>query len=464
MKLFTQKQPSISEHPNKSLDILISCLKKMTEGDLTARIELPENDSLAQAAKLINQLVNQNAELLVKMSMRLNEAVHASVVSGNGLNHLSGQFRVMADNVEQISNAVTEVAGSVNNLAESTNKTSEQAVIGKDSIEKTTESVGIVEKETDKSQTHLVDLTTRVQQLNASTARIDGLVSVVKGVSDQTNLLALNAAIEAARAGEHGRGFSVVAEEVRKLADQSRQSVGEITHQITDIRTEVEKISLAFQEMGGAFANNTQAVDIAAQNMEKLMGVFNNIGEAVQNLAPIAQEQSATFEEISATVRDISDRTMMLNEDTQKCNSGVLSVIQQINGIRTEISGLQLPYRADEIIELAKTDHLLWMARINYMLRGLLTLDANNVRNHRACRLGQWYFGDGQRLFGKLTAFKGIDQTHHEFHERCAEAIELYQRQDYEGSESAAAEIKNLSNKVLAMLDQIKAETLRTVN
>lgn len=453
---FKQNTAQAAQSPAMNLEPLIVSLQKMCAGDSTIRIHIPEADPLSPVAKLINQLADRNAELLVGLSMSLNEAVYANVTSGDSLNHLSQQSQMMAESVTQISDAVSEVAQSVTDLAESTNKTSEQAVIGKDSIEQTADSVQIVTDETNKSQTRLLDLTRRVDQLNSSTARIDGLVLVVKEVSEQTNLLALNAAIEAARAGEHGRGFSVVAEEVRKLADRSRQSVEEITKQLTDIRNEVEKISLAFQEMEGAFANNTDAVGLAARSAEKLTEVFENIGSAVQSLAPIAEEQSATFEEISATIRDVSDRTAILSEGTQTCNESILRVITQINDIRTRVSGMSLPYKAVDIIELAKTDHLIWKARINYMLRGLLTLDADNVRNHHICRLGKWYFGEGQKMFGHVEAYQHIDKFHHAFHERCAEAIELYQRKDYAGSQKAAAEIEELSGQVLLMLDQIK--------
>lgn len=439
-----------------SRDVIVESLQKMCAGDLKTRIHISETDPLAPVAKLINQLVDGNTDLLIKMSLSMNTAVYSCMNSGESLNQISEQFNIMTDNIEQISNAVTDVAESVNHLAITTNETSEQVLIGKGSIEHTVESVQIVENETDKSQAYLVELTTKLQQLNESTNRIDGLVAIVKGVSDQTNLLSLNAAIEAARAGEHGRGFSVVAEEVRKLADQSRESVSEITNQIMDIRKAVGQISAAFQDMQRAFGRNADAVANATRNSANMTGVFEKIGDAVQNLAPIAEEQSASFEEISATIRDLSGRTVALNSGTQTCNEGLLKVLNQINGTRTEVSSIRLPYHTTDIFELAKTDHLLWKSRISYMLRGILTLDAQNVRDHHVCRLGKWYFGEGQQMFGNQRVFQELDTYHHKFHERCAEAIDHYNRKDYARAQAVTSEIEELSGKVLSMLDELK--------
>lgn len=456
MLSFFRKKHEENPLTKTSIPTLIDGLQQLCAGDLTTRVVLSENDPLSLVAKLINQYSEQNVGVLTKMSMVLNEVVYSGLKGGDRLNQLSLQSHQQAGNIEQVAVAVTQLAESVNNLAESTSKTSEQTALGKTSMELTSQSVLQVSTETEGAKDNLTALNSRVSELHTSTARIDELVAVVKGIAGQTNLLALNAAIEAARAGEHGRGFSVVAEEVRKLADQSGQSVGEITRQLNGIRSEVEKIQIAFNDIGKSFKNNSDAVASADESVSQLTDVFNKIGDAVQNLAPIAEEQSATFEEISATIRDLSTRTAELNDTSQLCNKDILAVLVSANAIRTEVSGFRIPFSTEQTLDLAKTDHLMWKARVTYMLRGLMTLNEANVRDHHACRLGKWYFGEGKKMFGHFDSFQKLDAIHEEFHTRCAEAISHYKLGNIAQSQQLAEEIENLSNTVLGILDDIK--------
>ena len=130
-------------------------------------------------------------------------------------------------------------------------------------------------------------MNTRMCQLHDATANIDNLVAVVNGVSEQTNLLALNASIEAARAGEHGRGFSVVAEEVRKLADQSKESVGQIREQLTHIRTEVDSLAGEFSQIDTTFQANSAAVNQASKHTSQLTSTHIARSERKKTISPI---------------------------------------------------------------------------------------------------------------------------------------------------------------------------------
>jgi len=360
MNFFGGKPADSSAKANSiSVDIVLQGLKQLCEGNLTTRIDVPKDDALAPIADLINQYSRQNVSLLQKLSMMLNNVVSSGLQSGSRLNEMARQFKQQVEMFEQVSVTILEIAQSVNVLAQSTNQTSEQSIVGRETMGQTGDNMGQVAKDAEKSKVSLKSITSRVKELNHSTEKIDQLVGVVKNISAQTNLLALNAAIEAARAGEHGRGFSVVATEVRKLADQSKESAQEITNQLGSVRNVVTNINSAFSEMDKSFENDSATVALAHDQVTKLLSVFDRIGDAIQNLAPLAEEQSATIEQISATIRELSAQGVNLNEVTQKCNQDVLEIISSSNKIRGEVSTLKIPFSTGEMMELAKTDHLL---------------------------------------------------------------------------------------------------------
>ncbi|MBC9786787.1 CZB domain-containing protein, partial [Heliobacterium chlorum] len=181
----------------------------------------------------------------------------------------------------------------------------------------------------------------------------------------------------------------------------------------------VENMNTSFHNMDKSFEQNSLAVNVVSRNATSLIQVFENIGRSIQNLAPIAQEQTATFEEIQATINDISFRTSSLNEMMQKSNVSLLELLNSANAVRTEIGKNKIHFSTNEVLDLTKTDHLLWKVRITYMLRGLLELDEKSVSDHNACKLGKWYNSDGQKLFARSESFKQLGLLHSQFHQKC---------------------------------------------
>lgn len=448
--------PSLEQREEKEITLLCNYVQKLTEGNLSVSRPQLKDKGLNKVADLVDAFVQKQLGILRDLSLELNASVHEETNASRILNNVASEYSVILARVDNLLSAVDSMEGTITSLAEATATASDQTKRGRDAMDHTRTSVNSVAKETSNAQKGLSGMNTNVGNLNERTASIDSLVAVVKGISEQTNLLALNASIEAARAGEHGRGFSVVADEVRKLAEQSKQSVDEIREQLTQIRSGVESIATEFTHMDAAFQSNVSAVSVASTKADELNNVFHHIDNALSYLAPMAEEQSASFEEMNANLHGTVNDVARMHEATGACNQRIYDALRKINAIRTQIGNMNLGFGSSEIIEFAKTDHLIWSVRVNQMLWGNLQLDSKDVISHSTCRLGKWYTGIGKEQCGHLPEFQALDRVHEQFHRLCAETIDAHKAKNDIKVKENLPEIARLSDQVLEYLDAIK--------
>lgn len=298
------------EYLSINVNTLLTEMNSFAEGDLTIRVEEKNtNDEIGKlfskfnfTVKKIHQLINSINDAVAAAASASTQISSSAEEMAAGAEELSSQTNETAAAVEQMSNTIIETATNASNASNSSRESSTHAKLGFEKVILSKEGMEQIVESTSSAGTIISSLAKKTNQIGE-------IAQVIDDIADQTNLLALNAAIEAARAGEQGRGFAVVADEVRKLAERTTKATKEIAETIKAIQGEAQDANTSMKEAGVVVEKGMQLTGEVEKVLQSILDSSENVSTEINQVASASEEQSSTAEEITKNVEAINGVT-----------------------------------------------------------------------------------------------------------------------------------------------------------
>ena len=362
---------------SRPISLIAAVANDISNGDIQQTIDFQQKDEIGQLADSFKNLISYMkdlagaAEAIASNNLTVKvEPKSSKDVLGNSFKimteNLTAMVRQLADNSRELVSAATEIASSAEqmskgaqnqsnqvnqvaaavqemtaNIVESSRNAGDAADTSKSASAQATNGGQIVSESINGMQkiaTVVRESAESIAKLAKSADQIGEIIGVIDDIADQTNLLALNAAIEAARAGEQGRGFAVVADEVRKLAERTGKATGEITQMIKGIQTETNDAVHSMEAGIQQVDHGRELTDKAGASLNEIVTMSGRVLEMIKQIAAASEEQSSAAEQISKNIEQITSVTQETAKGAEQSAAAAEQLNRQAEGLQTMVA------------------------------------------------------------------------------------------------------------------------------
>lgn len=352
---------------------------------------------------------------------------------------------------QSINTVSKEMLIATENITVNTNTINEKSNI---TVELTNEGRAMIEKARDVSDnidSTIKELNSEVSVLNDNADQIAIVIAVINEISDQTNLLALNAAIEAARAGEAGRGFAVVADEVRNLAEKTSHSTKQIGETVSDMQKSISTVTQRMDVITKMLMEQRAGIDSSFNNFQDIYNSSLDLNQSISEIMAASEEQNAVIYEISSNLKEMSDASELSINNLAELFKAFNDMALSLNTLETKFTNIKYASKAGSFIA-AKTAHVAFMRRllVNNYMKNVIQLP-----NHQTCSFGKFYYSDGMEKYSDDKDFRAIEPIHKKVHDLGIQVMSNIENNKFNENKKLVEELEKDVEDLVSILDKL---------